>query len=110
MDLFHIQGHVLDPEVDSYYSNVTGFIHGDAAFTNITLPSLASNDAIGWKHEAEKFMTGVNTTNMTEKLGTWHWDTTTKVAISVLEKNPAVNSAPSVPSGPITLIRVRPSL
>ena len=107
MDAFHIQGNVLDPDLESYYSNVTGFIHGDALFSNITLSSLESNESsVRWKHEAETLMSGVNTTNMTTKLGSWNWESSTKVALSVLEKNPLGIDSSLFPSGPIVLIHV----
>ena len=107
MDAFHIQGNVLDPDLESYYSNVTGFIHGDALFSNITLSSLESNESsVRWKYEAETLMSGVNTTNMTAKLGSWNWESSTKVALSVLEKSPLGIDSSLFPSGPIVLIHV----
>ncbi|KJA28091.1 hypothetical protein HYPSUDRAFT_34432 [Hypholoma sublateritium FD-334 SS-4] len=108
LDALHIQGNVLDSDFESYYSNVTGFIHGDAMFSNITLSSLESNESsVRWKHEAETLMSGVNTTNMTGKLGSWNWDSSTKVALSVLEKSsPGIDSS-LFPSGPIVLIHGR---
>lgn len=107
MDALHIQGNVLDSDFESYYSNITGFIHGDALFSNITLSSLESNESsVRWKHEAEALMNGVNTTNMSGKLGSWNWNSSAKVALSVLEKSsPGVDSL-SFPSGPIVLIHV----
>ncbi|KAF8967642.1 hypothetical protein BDZ97DRAFT_1802585 [Flammula alnicola] len=107
MDAFHVQGNILDPTRESYYSNVTGFIHGDAAFTNITLSSLASNETFRWKHEAENFMAGINTTNITERLGSWDWAASTKVALSVLEKDPPGIEQSSFSTSPIALIHGR---
>lgn len=107
MDAFHVQGRALDLEVDSYYSNITGFIHGDAIFNNITLPLTGLDEAISWRDETINLMTGVNTTNITDKLGSWHWHESTQVAISVLEKSPLGSSLSSSPSGPINLIHVR---
>lgn len=94
--------------MDSYYSNITGFIHGDAVFSNITLLSLASNETLasGWKQEAESLMSGVNTTNITDKLGSWNWAASTKAALSVLEKLPPSSNAPSFENGQIALIHV----
>ncbi|PPQ90771.1 hypothetical protein CVT25_010160 [Psilocybe cyanescens] len=86
LETFHVKGSLLDPHVESYYPNITGFIHGNAEFTNITFPSLALNDTLPWRHLAQNVMAGVNTTNITEKLGTWSWSTSTKVALSVVEK------------------------
>ncbi|PPR03221.1 hypothetical protein CVT26_008069 [Gymnopilus dilepis] len=88
LEAFHVKGRPLDPNQESYYSNITGFIHGDAEYTNISLSSLSLNNTLSWRPLAQNFMAGANTTNMTEKLGSWHWNTSTKAALSVVEKRP----------------------
>lgn len=50
-------------------------------------------------------MAGVNTTNITERLGTWNWNTSTKVALSVIEKKPPEVILSNL-SSPIALIHV----
>ncbi|KAJ3503089.1 hypothetical protein NLJ89_g8591 [Agrocybe chaxingu] len=107
LDTFNVKGKLLDPSRESYYSNVTGFIHGDSEFTNITLPGLENNETLSWKNQAESFMSGVNTTDITEKLGSWDWNTTTKVALSVVEKKPAGSENAALPSTSVTLVHGR---
>jgi hypothetical protein len=82
-------GSQLDPNKDSYYSNITGFIRGDIKFHNIT-PAFLSNPSIDppWKAYAETLMNGTNTTAVTERSSTWNWTGSDKVALSVVEKNP----------------------
>ncbi|KDR80565.1 hypothetical protein GALMADRAFT_61277 [Galerina marginata CBS 339.88] len=107
LDIFHIKGSLLDPSRESYYSNITGFIHGDSEFTNITLPSLELNDTIPWRQEAQNIMAGLNTTNITEKLGSWNWNTSTKVALSVVEKKPLGMDQTPMVSSSIALVHGR---
>jgi hypothetical protein len=78
LDEFHIQGRVLDPSVESYYPNITGYVHGDVAFTNITT----------WKDHASQLMKDVNITGIESRLGSWDWNTTNKISLSVMEKPP----------------------
>ncbi|KAH9479483.1 DSC E3 ubiquitin ligase complex subunit 1 [Psilocybe cubensis] len=107
METFHVKGSLLDPRIESYYRNITGFVHGDAQFTNISLPSLALNETLPWRHLAQDVMTGANTTNMTEKLGSWGWNTTTKVALSVVEKKPAESAVTKELTSSIALVHGR---
>lgn len=96
IDFLLTEGRILNPSKSSYYSNVTGFIHGDSHFFNISpvaLPTL--NSSLQWKPAAVAFM-GANDTNMTDiidRIGTWNWTASDKVALSVVEKapNPSVN-------------------
>ena len=110
MDAFNIKGSLLDPTLDSYHSNITGFIHGDAEFTNITSNSLALNETITWRHEAMNFMATANMTNMTEKLGSWNWNSSTKVALSVVEKKPQPSGQLPFSATLIALVHVRSGL
>ena len=107
LDVFGIQGGLLDASKDSYYPNITGFIHGDAEFTNITLPSLAINETLPWIREAKQFMAHVNTTNITDKLGSWDWVASTKIALSFVEKKPLEPHPASLRSDPVALVHVR---
>ena len=110
LETFHVQGGPLDPNQESYYSNITGFIHGNAVFTNITLPALQDNHTVPWKHHAERFMKDVNTTGMGVRLGSWAWNTSTKLSLSVVEKHTLESQQPSSKSPLVTLIHVRLSL
>ncbi|KAK0434656.1 hypothetical protein EV421DRAFT_1839657 [Armillaria borealis] len=84
----------LDPLYSSYYSNVTGFIRGSAAFFNIT-PSFLSTASYSWKDAAESFMAKANETEVVERAGTWNWTASAKVALSVSEKKQPQTSAMS---------------
>ncbi|KAJ7581470.1 hypothetical protein C8J56DRAFT_960123 [Mycena floridula] len=85
-------GFKLDPLKASYYSNITGFIHGAAHFHNISeaaLPTL--NHSLPWKSAAELYMNGSNTTNMMEpleRIGSWNWTASEQVSLSVVERAP----------------------
>ncbi|KAK1222123.1 hypothetical protein PQX77_015051 [Marasmius sp. AFHP31] len=93
--LLHLLPHngTLDPLVSSFYPNLTGFLHGDAKFCNIT-PEALDGTSYSWTPLALQYMedTPVNgTTNYTEvtnKLGTWNWTVPEEVAISLVEKEP----------------------
>jgi len=63
---------VLDPLVQSYYSNITGFVRGNASFRNFTSELVP---ALEW-----------NETEVAQKLGRWNWSATNKVAMSLLSR------------------------
>lgn len=107
LDVFQLQGEVLDGSKYSYYPNITGFIHGDAEFRNITLASLASNKTLPWKQQAEEFMAQVNTTNITDRLGSWNWTASTKIALSLVEKKPLEQDSVLLQTDPVALVHVR---
>ncbi|KAF6761571.1 hypothetical protein DFP72DRAFT_1041797 [Ephemerocybe angulata] len=88
LDSFKLQGVELDPFENSYYSNVTGFIHGTTQFHNITPPALTANHSLPWMPIAENYTQGLNMTEVLGKLGAWNWTATGKVALSVVEKKP----------------------
>ena len=102
------QGEILNPLRSSYYSNITGFHHGDSRLFNISevaLPEL--NSSIPWKSAAATFMSRANDTNMTvtlDRIGTWNWATSDTVSLSLVEKKPPSNA--NVSSN-IVLIHVR---
>ncbi|KAI9435319.1 hypothetical protein H4582DRAFT_1971440 [Lactarius indigo] len=62
----------LDPLVQSYYPNVTGFIRGDASFRNLSSELVP---AIEW-----------NETEVALKLGRWNWSATSRMTMSLLSK------------------------
>ncbi|KAF8817515.1 hypothetical protein BYT27DRAFT_7199045 [Phlegmacium glaucopus] len=107
LDVFEIQGGILDASKYSYYPNITGFIHGDAEFRNITLPSLASNETVPWKHQAAQFMAQIDTTNITDRLGSWNWSASTKIALSLVEKKPSEQHSALLQTDPIALVHGR---
>lgn len=76
----------IDPLTESFYQNVTGYVHGDAKFNNVSAQAVASNETVQWKEQAANFMAGVNTTTMIEKIGTWNYGASTKVSFSLVEK------------------------
>ena len=96
----------MDTSRNSYYPNITGFIHGDAEFRNITPLSLA-NETVPWKHQAEQFMDPFNATNITDRLGSWNWTASTKIALSLVEKKPLEPHSVSLKKDPVALVHVR---
>ncbi|KAH8997846.1 hypothetical protein EDB86DRAFT_3076382 [Lactarius hatsudake] len=62
----------LDPLVQSYYPNVTGFIRGDASFRNVSSELVP---AIEW-----------NETEVALKIGRWNWSATSRMTMSLLSK------------------------
>jgi hypothetical protein len=98
---------MIDPSSSSYYSNITGFVHGTTEFHNITLSSLADNDTAPWSAVAQNYMAGTNDTEVIERIGTWNWTVSDKVALSVVEKLPLYENG-SVVSESIALVHVCP--
>ena len=87
MSSFMTFGARVDPNEASYYTNITGFIRGDVAFHNITPPSLSISNS--WEAYAKSIMNGANMTEVTERANSWNWTGSDKVALSVVEKDPA---------------------
>ena len=80
-------GSQLDLQFQSYYTNLTGFWRGDVEFHNLTdLQSNATAPLPIWHHLAEDLVANANLTNATEftnRLGSWNWTRSDKVAISL---------------------------
>ncbi|CAL1715555.1 unnamed protein product [Somion occarium] len=77
-------GSQLDSMEASYYTNLTGFWRGDIEFHNLT-----SNSTDPWQPLAHDLISSANLTNATElsdRLGSWNWSASNKVAISVGDK------------------------
>ncbi|EIN09405.1 hypothetical protein PUNSTDRAFT_85742 [Punctularia strigosozonata HHB-11173 SS5] len=74
----------LDPALEAYYSNITGYFHGKALIHNLTAPDLPP-----WKTAADTFMAGSNASALAENIGTWNWAASTKVGLSVTDNLPA---------------------
>lgn len=104
LETFNVQGKQLDPVQQSYYTNVTGFIHGKTKLTNITLPSLAMNQTLAWRSHAERFMQDVNTTYLVERLGSWDWESTKRMSLSLREKPPL--GTEQLPDSQVSLVHV----
>lgn len=83
-------GRQLDPQSGSYYANLTGFWRGDVQFHNLTNETMQTYSSPPfWIQDAQSFMSTANLTNateLTERVGKWGWDSSTKVAISFGDK------------------------
>jgi len=101
----------LDPRRSSYYSNITGFIHGDTKLYNITPAALGnSSESFSWKPLAENLMQSIemNMTEVSGQLGDWNWSAPTRTSLSVVEKAPLLSSdSNSTAAGKIAFIHVR---
>lgn len=71
----------------SYFMNTTGFIRGSLDFYNITPSSLESSKA-PWKSHAQSFMSDINITELSDKLGSWNWSAATNMSWSVVDYAP----------------------
>jgi hypothetical protein len=71
----------------TYYSNITGYIHGQSKFQNITPPCLFTTPSFPWKSSAQNLVADMNMTQLSDKLGTWNWTASSKVALSLLEQS-----------------------
>jgi transmembrane E3 ubiquitin-protein ligase len=91
LDHFNVFNSYIDRNTESYYPNITGFIQGDTSFHNITYASWSnsSEPVPAWGPLSEPLMTGTNMTELVERLGTWNWTASEKVALSVMEKTVA---------------------
>ncbi|OSD00125.1 hypothetical protein PYCCODRAFT_1453440 [Trametes coccinea BRFM310] len=82
-------GSELDPNQGSYYTNLTGFWHGDLDFHNLT--SLNSSEAASnWRHLSEQFLLTTNLSAIPDLLGPWNFTRSNKVTLSVGDKLIAV--------------------
>ncbi|KAL1942983.1 hypothetical protein VTO73DRAFT_4654 [Trametes versicolor] len=78
-------GSEIDPKQGSYYSNMTGFWHGDTQLHNLTALN-ASEAASSWRHLSEQFLLPVNLSAIPDLLGPWNWTATNKLSLSVGDK------------------------
>jgi transmembrane E3 ubiquitin-protein ligase len=63
------------------------------------------NDTAPWNAIAQTYMAGANGTEIVERIGTWNWTASDKVALSVVEKLPLYENG-SVVSESIVLVHV----
>jgi hypothetical protein len=82
---------------------VTGFIHGASQFYNISPPV---NDSIPWKSLAEAYTDRINMTSAIEQLSGWNWNSTKKVALSLVEKKPVGADGKALSSSGLALVHV----
>ena len=75
----------LDPMQASYYSNLTGFWHGDLQFHNLTSLN-ATEQAAPWRRLVEQWMITTNLTEIPERMGPWNWTRSNKVTLNVGDK------------------------
>ena len=75
-------GRELDPQRGSYYSNMTGFWHGNLQLHNLTAPN-ATGEVAAWRHLSEQWMSAPNLTAILERLGPWNWTLLDKVTLNV---------------------------
>jgi hypothetical protein len=80
-------GSRLNSQWASYFSNVTGFAHGEIDFFNITPPSLESA-TYPWRAHAETFMGDANMTNLVGHFGSWNWTGSDKISWSIMDRAP----------------------
>lgn len=78
-------GSEIDPKQGSYYSNMTGFWHGDTHLHNLTALN-ASEAASSWRYLSEQFLLPVNLSAIPNLLGPWNWTATNKLSLSVGDK------------------------
>lgn len=98
-------GVLLNPLHSSYYSNISGFIDGDAKLYNISPPAIpALNESFPWRLSAEGFTNGTNVTLVPERLGTWNWTASDRAALRIVEKAPSSKAKTNVD---IALVHVR---
>ncbi|KAF8636386.1 hypothetical protein AX17_003568 [Amanita inopinata Kibby_2008] len=86
LEAFQVQGRELDPDQESYFPNITGFIHGNLEYHNISLPALSTSTGLPERSLLESYMASASVAEMEGKLGEWNWSTSDKVAFSVIEK------------------------
>lgn len=85
-------GSRLDPLRASYYSNLTGFWHGELQLQNLT--SVNSSEPIPtWRHLADDFVSKLNKSALPERLGDWNWTRSTKVSMSLGDKLSSLDQA-----------------
>ncbi|KAI0628206.1 hypothetical protein C8Q77DRAFT_1150309 [Trametes polyzona] len=84
-EAFMTFGSEIHPAHGSYYSNLTGFWHGEVQPHNLTSLN-ASEAASSWRHLAEQFMLPTNLTAIPYLLGSWNWTNTNKLSLSAGDK------------------------
>ncbi|KAF9266758.1 hypothetical protein L218DRAFT_921385 [Marasmius fiardii PR-910] len=87
------QNDTIDSRISSYYPNITGFLHGEAKYYNLSLESL-DQSSLPWTPLARLYTGNApnnetrNVSEIADKLGSWNWTFPDEIAISVVEKEP----------------------
>jgi len=97
-------GAKLDPETRSYYTNLTGFWHGELQFHNLTSPNYQNSTVIEWSNLADDSVNATNKTAVPELLGSWNWTASNKVSLSIGNKAMSVSHGQNI-SGNSVIIR-----
>ncbi|KEP50684.1 putative RING finger protein [Rhizoctonia solani 123E] len=74
----------IDNSKGSYFTNITGFINGQATFFNLSDPS-PSNYTWNWNKTAGPLVSGLNHTQVNASLGDFLWSGIDKIAGNVRE-------------------------
>ncbi|KAF7308805.1 RING-type domain-containing protein [Mycena kentingensis (nom. inval.)] len=77
---FSVEGAPLN-SAWAYYSNSTGTYHGDATFYNLT-----SMNGTGLAPLADQYTENFNMTLALDKMGSWNWSASNKIALSLGER------------------------
>ena len=111
LSIFAVFKEPPDPMLASYYPNITGFIHGDTAFYNLSPHNLEHfshhHPDSRWSIPARKIMRHVNVTEMAERSKTWGWAAANKVTMSVVERKSVLANGRTGPED-VAFIHVRP--
>lgn len=108
IESFIAPGMKQDPQLASYWSNITGFIHGDTISYNITPNASDSTwaDHAPWRTFAKTIMDEQNMTQVQERSHVWDWASTNKYAININEQSPVFESINNI-SEKFAVIHVR---
>ena len=81
----------LEPSLGSYYSNATGLFRGDVHYYNLS--SILYDTNVTWKPVADRVMENANLSAIPERLGTWNWSATDRVAVKVHDRMATMTNA-----------------
>jgi hypothetical protein len=82
--------HQPDPFFGSYYSNASGWFHGDVRYYNLS--SIPYDTNVTWKPIADHLMENTNLSAIPERLGNWNWSATDTIGIRVLDMMTTVSN------------------
>ncbi|KAI0742037.1 hypothetical protein C8Q80DRAFT_1197624 [Daedaleopsis nitida] len=96
-------GHEVDPKHESYYSNMTGFWHGDLQPHNLTALN-ATEQISPWRHLSEQFILPTNLSAIPDLSGPWNWTRSNKLTLNVGDKLVPLNESQSSQAKSIAII------
>lgn len=88
-------GRELAPARGSYYTNMTGFWHGDVQPHNLTALNTTEQSS-PWRHLSEQLMTTTNLSKIPDLLGLWNWTRSNKVTLNVGDKLVPLNATKDI--------------